>query len=155
MHIMVESVMEGIAVTGLDGTVTEANEKAVQMFGCRSEDELLGKNALDLIAQRDCRRAAADMQEVRKQGVVRYIDCALVKADGSEYPGEIRASMKRDASGNPVGLIEIIRDVTERKWVERGAEEAHEYAESVVDTVREPLVVLDADLRVISANRSF
>ena len=30
-----------------------------------------------------------------------------------------------------------------------------EYAESIVDTVREGLVVLDANLRVISANRSF
>jgi len=29
------------------------------------------------------------------------------------------------------------------------------YAESIVETVREPLLVLDADLRVISANRSF
>jgi len=31
----------------------------------------------------------------------------------------------------------------------------HGYAESIVETIREPLVVLDADLRVISANRSF
>jgi two-component system CheB/CheR fusion protein len=38
---------------------------------------------------------------------------------------------------------------------ERVAQEAREYAESIVETVREPLVVLDADLRVISANRSF
>ena len=30
-----------------------------------------------------------------------------------------------------------------------------EYAEALVDTVREPLVVLDTDLRILSANRSF
>jgi len=30
-----------------------------------------------------------------------------------------------------------------------------DYAEAVVETVREPLVVLDADLRVLTANRSF
>ncbi len=35
------------------------------------------------------------------------------------------------------------------------AQEAREYAESIVDTVREPLLVLDADLRVISASRPF
>jgi len=33
--------------------------------------------------------------------------------------------------------------------------EARRYAECIVDTVREPLVVLDLDLRVISAGRSF
>lgn len=30
-----------------------------------------------------------------------------------------------------------------------------EYAESIIDTVREPLIVMDQDLRVVSANRSF
>ena len=34
-------------------------------------------------------------------------------------------------------------------------EEARLYAEAIVDTVREPLLVLDAELRVQSANRSF
>jgi len=33
--------------------------------------------------------------------------------------------------------------------------EARRYAESIVDTIREPLVILDLDLRVISAGRSF
>jgi PAS domain S-box-containing protein len=35
------------------------------------------------------------------------------------------------------------------------AEEARRYAESIVETVREPLLVLDADLKIISANRNF
>src|SRR3954468_11677709 len=32
---------------------------------------------------------------------------------------------------------------------------ARDYAEAIVETVREPLVVLDSDLRVLTANRSF
>jgi RNA polymerase sigma factor (sigma-70 family) len=38
---------------------------------------------------------------------------------------------------------------------EEALREALAYAESIVQTVRQPLVVLDADLRVVSANRSF
>ena len=38
---------------------------------------------------------------------------------------------------------------------EVAAEEARRYAESIVETVREPLLVLDADLKIISANRNF
>ncbi|MEI7637877.1 MAG: PAS domain-containing protein [Syntrophus sp. (in: bacteria)] len=34
-------------------------------------------------------------------------------------------------------------------------EEALRYAESIVETVREPLLVMDANLKIISANRSF
>jgi len=35
------------------------------------------------------------------------------------------------------------------------AEDFSRYAESIVETVREPLLVLDADLKIISANRNF
>ena len=45
--------------------------------------------------------------------------------------------------------------MTERKCAKRAVQEAREYAESIVETVREPLVVLDTDLRVISVNHSF
>ena len=38
---------------------------------------------------------------------------------------------------------------------ELAAEEARRYAESIVETVREPLLVLDVDLKIISANRNF
>ena len=34
-------------------------------------------------------------------------------------------------------------------------EEERDYAKAIVETVREPLVVLDSKLRVITANRSF
>jgi len=43
----------------------------------------------------------------------------------------------------------------ERKRAEEALQEAREYAEGIVETVHEPLVVLDADLRIISANRCF
>ena len=45
--------------------------------------------------------------------------------------------------------------MTERKRAEQAVQEAREYAESIVETVREPLVVLDTNLRVISVNPSF
>lgn len=47
------------------------------------------------------------------------------------------------------------KKMTGRKSAEWDVLEACEYAESIVETVREALVVLDNDLRVISVNRSF
>jgi formate hydrogenlyase transcriptional activator len=45
--------------------------------------------------------------------------------------------------------------IAERKRVEETFEEAQKYTESIVKTIREPLLVLSADLKVISANQSF
>jgi PAS domain S-box-containing protein len=56
-------------------------------------------------------------------------------------------------------LVELRQRIAELEALEaehkRAEQETREYAESIVDTVREGLLVLDADLRVISANRSF
>ena len=47
------------------------------------------------------------------------------------------------------------KSITGSISAELAAEEARRYAESIVETVREPLLVLDADLKIISANRNF
>ena len=45
--------------------------------------------------------------------------------------------------------------IAERKRAEETFEKAQRYTESIVETIREPLLVLTPDLRVISANHSF
>ena len=53
------------------------------------------------------------------------------------------------------GLVITFIDITERKRANDASEEARIYAEAIVSTVRQPLVVLDDDLRVRSANPAF
>jgi PAS domain S-box-containing protein len=48
-----------------------------------------------------------------------------------------------------------MENVIDLEHIERTVQDAREYAESIVNTVREPLMVLDADLKVVSANRTF
>jgi PAS domain-containing protein len=45
--------------------------------------------------------------------------------------------------------------IDERKRVEQAIEKAQKYTETIAEIVREPLLVLTADLNVITANRSF
>ena len=46
-------------------------------------------------------------------------------------------------------------DIDEAKRAEMRLKESSEYTQSIVDTVREPILILADDLRVMSANRSF
>jgi signal transduction histidine kinase len=58
--------------------------------------------------------------------------------------------------GNHAEMVVLaMEDVTERRRVERLLAEIETYAQSIVDTVREPLLMLDPSLRVKSANRAF
>ena len=45
--------------------------------------------------------------------------------------------------------------IAERKRVEQTFEKAQKYTDGIMETIREPFIVLTSDLRVITAGRSF
>ena len=53
------------------------------------------------------------------------------------------------------GLVITLMDITDKKLAQQREKTARLYAENVADTIREPLLVLDGNLRMVSANRSF
>jgi PAS domain S-box-containing protein len=67
----------------------------------------------------------------------------------------LRVFPYRTADDRIDGVVVTLADVTRLKLIEESLKAARAYAESIITTVREPLVVLDADLRVVSANLSF
>jgi len=81
----------------------------------------------------------------------------------------LNARQIEQAWGKERIILLAIEDITERKAIEAGlettrkelavvkkiADAAHEFADSVINTVREPLISLDQNLRVVTVNRSF
>lgn len=53
------------------------------------------------------------------------------------------------------GVVMTFTDITQRIKVEAAVQQAREMAENVVETIREPLLVLDGNLNIVSANRAF
>ena len=68
-----------------------------------------------------------------------------------ELQTRLDATERRLQEGNE----RLQAQIAERKRAEETVVVAQKYAESIVETVREPLLVLASDLRVLSANRSF
>ena len=50
---------------------------------------------------------------------------------------------------------ELLKEIEQHKKTELVDQDALNYAESIINTVREPLIALDQDLRVVSVSRSF
>jgi len=149
---MFESVTDGISVIDLNGAIIEANQRTVEMHGFKSRDELLGRNALELVAPRDHDRIAANMRKAIKQGTVRGVEYTLLRMDGSEFPGELSTSILKDAAGNWVGHITIARDITERKQAEEALQGEKNKLQSVVDAMEYTLTIQDRDYNIIYQN---
>jgi two-component system CheB/CheR fusion protein len=66
-------------------------------------------------------------------------------------------TLRNEVAGVVFTFVDVTEQHTLREALQasRLAELAHAYAEQIVETIREPLLVLDADLRVISVNQAF
>src|SRR5688572_23420941 len=75
------------------------------------------------------------------------------QANGNTDRQEERLPVALPGTGDAVTMSDSVGDITTRS--NPTTQEMLDYVESILATVREPLLVLDRDLRVVTANRSF
>ena len=68
---------------------------------------------------------------------------------------EIRAMARLDDNNQIIGLIHVVRDITERKKIENAIKKAKMEWEMTFDNANELLILLDKDLNITRANKSF
>jgi len=118
LRLTFESMTEGITVFDLNGNIMEVNEAVLRMHGYERKDELVGRNFLDLTAEKDRARAVEDLKRALSEGGIESTEYALLKKDGSEFDSELSVTVMRDASGKASGFVTITEDITERKRAE-------------------------------------
>ena len=159
LRTTLQSIGDGVIATDVEARVTLMNPVA-EALTAWTQAEAVGKpfdEVFQIINEVTRRPAESPRGRVFREGVVVGLadGTVLIARDGTERPIADYAAPIRDANGAITGMVLIFRDQTKDREAERAVEAARAYAESIVQTLREPLLVLDADLRVISANRSF
>ena len=148
-----ESAVDAIAIIDLQGVILDVNEKGMAMYGVSSKDEILGKNSLEFIAPRHHKVAMEIWRKAVKEGAIRDMQYTIVKANGSEVPGEISGSVLRDALGNPIGVVGITREITERKLAEEKLRESEERLKALIENAPDAIYVVDLNGKFIDVNR--
>lgn len=110
---------DAITVTDLEGNIVECTEQAWRMYRSSSREDFIGKNAFELIAERDRERTKDNMTKTLNSGLIRNVEYTLLTRDGGEYPAELSASLIRDASGMPIGFVAVTKDISDRKRMEQ------------------------------------
>ncbi len=167
---LINTVRESLIVLDHDLRVVTASRSFYEFFKVKPEDTL-GRLVYDLGNKQ------WNIPELRK-----LLETILPdKATFNDYEVEhdfttigrrimlLNARQIQQALGKERIILLAIEDITERKEIEAGLEKtrkelaiikktadaASEFAESIINTVREPLISLDQDLRVVSVSRSF
>ncbi len=111
----------------------------------------LGRPIGDLKANVDVPDLEALIGEVIEEIQVRERD--VRGRDGRWYT--MRVHPYRTADNKIDGAVLVLLDVDDIKRYQEELREERDYAQAIVETVREPLVVLDGELRVMTANATF
>ncbi|MFA9517403.1 PAS domain S-box protein [Halopenitus sp. H-Gu1] len=138
-----------------DGEIKFVNQEVTETLGYEKSD-LLGKPFLEVIAPEDrdrlIERYLQRLDPESKSPPSQY-DAHFLAKDGEQRVANISAATIQ-YEGEPADLV-ALRDQTERKRYEEKLAEAKERYESLFDSIRDAILVEDADRRIINANPTF
>ncbi len=107
---VVESLGEGLLLTGLDDRVIYANSRMAQLAGFSAQD-LLHQAASTLIPSEAGRSAPSGLEAT----VPERAELQLLRKDGTTLWVEVNAAPLRDSQGNVIGLVRAFTDISERR----------------------------------------
>lgn len=118
---VVQNLSEGVIMTDLEDRVTFVNQQMCDLTGY-SESEIIGQKAYELLLPKEEWQSSEKRLEEREEGVSEnYIKLHLRK-DGSTWWGSINASPLVDETGEVIGTLAAVMNVTARFEAEQERE---------------------------------
>ncbi len=140
--ILVETSPDAVTMTDLEGKITFVSQRTLQIHGFDSTEELIGKSAFAFIAPDYHEEAAKNLKKTLAEGAVRDLEYTMLKKDGTQFIGELNASLIRDIKGEPKAFIAITRDITERKKAERELSDSERKFRGVVENANDAIYII-------------
>lgn len=150
---VLDAAPDGVIVCNVRGKLALVNRAAEAMFGY-GPGELHGRDIATLIPIRNRPQHANHFAHYaagpRIRAMAGDLDLRALRRDGSEFPVEISLSPLTTASG--MLIIAIVRDITERRQLQRDHDRTAAFLASAVEAVQEAFLLYDEHDRVVLAN---
>ncbi len=144
----VRMTSDSIVITDIDMVILDVNEAALRMYGASKKEDLVGKNALSIIAPEDRRKAQASIEEALKKGSAGNLECDAILEDGSRITVETSMTIMKDAEGKSREIVNITRDITERKKAEKRMKRRlmkFDLEDGILYLIREPMSIMSIE----------
>ena len=137
------------------GMIREVNLSGSQLLGIERE-RLVDKPFTRFIADADGKALfSKHLEVVRQNQGMQRCEIRLAGKEGSVIYGQLQSVAVDDSECKEGHILSSIVDGTLAKQLAAEIQEAREYAENIVETVHKSLVVLDSDLKILTANNCF
>ena len=144
---------EDITITDLNGAILVISPAAKKMFGFEPEDnKFIGSQVIDYIMPEERERAKLNIISMFKSNYAGPNEYHGVRQDRSIFDIEVNSGLIRGANMQPVKMVFIIRNISERKQAEQQIHRLIQQLESEKETAQ-----LDANTDSLTrlANRRY
>ncbi len=143
-----------IYTLGRDGAFTYVNPAWQRILGHEAQ-EVLGRYFVDFARPDDYRFYVDAFKHVRdRKETIRFTKSLLGK-DGREVILDMSAAPNLDSRGRVIGLVGMLKDVTEAKRIERALSESEARYRAAMEGSPDPVVIYDMQGRVEYVNPAF
>ncbi|MCJ7654441.1 MAG: PAS domain S-box protein, partial [Dehalococcoidia bacterium] len=147
---IIRTAMDGFWLTDMQGNFLDVNEAYCHLIGY-SRDELLNMSIKDIEAIEKPKDIAERIRKIMEVGYDRF-ETSHRRKDGETVDVDISINYLPTGGGR---IFVFIRDISERKRIEKELRTSHGYLDRILSSMVEVLMVVDTDYNIIDINRSF
>ncbi len=145
------TTVEGVRVIDKDCNVLLVNETFSKLSGIGGE-KMTGKKCHEVFRSHLCNSPQCPLIRILGGEVRVECDTEVEAKDGMCIPCAVTATPFRGSDGNPLGIVEYVRDITERKKSERELQETKEFLERVIENSKDGILIVDENGLILSCN---
>jgi PAS domain S-box-containing protein len=147
MEAIMQSMTDAVVATDGDGVIVSVNRAAEGMLAGPGED-LTGRELADVLAGNDTQ--GRSLATIALGGNGRHAQASIATGDGRNIPVALTAAPLLDASGEAVGRVVVLRDVTREQEAERMKSE---FLSNVSHELRTPLTPIKGYTEILRRKR--
>jgi len=151
-RILAETASEGICIIDKEGIIEYANKHLCELLEI-DEKKLIGKKFTEILENKSVKEFEARFRELLKGKRIMGIEL-IIKIAEKEFTSEINAS-PIIWNGEVMGAFITVRDIEERKRIEKELRKQKTYFESLFKDSPEAIVSMDKNHRVLEINPAF
>ena len=120
---LLDAVGEAVIALDMEGRVFYWNKAAEEMYGWSSE-EAMGRRIMEMVVPKNLRGRAEDIAAQLREGRNWTGEFVVQRRDGTTFPVEGTDTPVFGEDGEFVGVIGVLRDITERKQAEEALKQS-------------------------------
>lgn len=167
---IIDNLLDSVVITDANGCITRTNKSFLQMLDYE-EETLLGKDMAELSPQNEeiYKSTTEEFVEINKEfldyrktcmsrlveeGKLLNMKNYYIRKDNTVVPTENSMASLFNKTGDYIGTVGIIRDITEIQKAEKENKETRAFLETVFDTSTDGIMVTDRIGCIVRINKA-